>query len=174
MQVAQLVGEPLALGDASLDELVERAAQRLLQHPPRCDRVGGLRLLQAHHAGTLQHPVERDVAADAEVAQLDGQRARPRDVLARERGVGDDTLRGLPGHGRDLHRHVDATALDPAGDDAARLELERRQRARQAERDVEVAMIDGARLHRHDERVAAHFRSSEPGHAADHGVPQDR
>ena len=173
MQAAQLLGEALALGLAPRHQLIERAAEHLLQRRPRQRGVRGLRLFHAHDAGTLEHPRQRHLAGDACAGEIGGQRAGALDVLARERSVGDDALGGLSGHRGDLHRDVHAPALQPRGDHAPGIELERGQRTGQAEGDVEVAVVDGARLDRHDDSVAAQFRAPKPGHAADHGVLQN-
>src|SRR5919108_2765 len=71
-------------------------APQLLEQRPRHRGVGRLGVLHAHDAGPLQHPRQRHVAADAGTSEVGGERARPFDVLACQRGVGDDALRGLP------------------------------------------------------------------------------
>ena len=90
--------------------------------------------------------IERDAAGEADVAEVGAKRAGARDVLAGEGDVGHEPLRGLLGDRRGLHADVDAAAFQAGGDQPARVDLERGQRAGQAEGDVEVAMIDRARL----------------------------
>jgi hypothetical protein len=74
----------------------------------------------------------------------------------------------------DLDDDVDPAPLQAGADHASRLQLQRGQRARQPQGDVEMAVIDRARLHADDEGVAANLRAPEPGHAADHRMQQDR
>ena len=101
------------------------------------------------------------------------QGAGARGVFAGQDVIRDHPLRGLPHDRRGNHADVDPAPFQPGGDDLARLDLERGERARQTEGDVEVPMIDRARLDEHDERVAPHLRASEPGHAPDHRVLQN-
>src|SRR5438105_1357705 len=83
-----------ALGRTSRDELVERAAERLGQQRPRRGGLDRFRVLQAHDAGLLEQPGEVRRAVEAE---LHGERAGARDVLARQGGVDLDPLRGGAG-----------------------------------------------------------------------------
>ena len=173
MQAAQLLGQPLALGRATLDELVEGASQRCLQQGPGHRRLDRLAVLQPHDPGALEEPLQRDAAREVGVVELVCQRTGAGGVFPGQREVGDHPLRGLPGDRRGHHGGVDPTALDPGRDELARVDLERGERARQTQGHVEVPVIDRARLDDNDERVAPHLRTAEPGHAPDHRVLQN-
>src|SRR5262245_15865939 len=164
VQRQELGAESLALGRAAGDELVERPAEYIGEHGPRDAGRGRLGLLhQTHDARPLEHPRERHVtAATHRAPELPG----PRDVLCSERGVHGDLLRALAGRRRELDGHIDAAALETGLDQAPRVHLEGRERARQAERDVEMAMVDGASLSRYGHAVPDRLGPAEPRHAA--------
>ena len=115
-----------------------------------------------HDARTLEHPRERHVGAEPHGA---AQVPSLRDVLRGERGVDGDLLGGLSGRWSELHGHVDPPALEAGLDHPARVHLEGRERSRQAKRDVEMAMVDGASLGRYGHAVAGRLGPSEPRHA---------
>ena len=77
----------------------------------------------------LEQPGEVRRAVEAE---LHGERAGARDVLARQGGVDLDPLRGGAGQRRELHGDIDAAALEPALHEPTHVELEGGERARQA------------------------------------------
>src|SRR2546427_2602286 len=58
------------------------------------------------------------------------------------------------------------SALETRLDETARVHLEVGEGARETERDVEVAMVEGARLHADRDRPGADFRPTESRHAA--------
>ena len=166
VQRVQLRAERLALRRAGRDQLVERAAERLGQGGPRDRLDRRLRVFHAHDPRPLEHPRERHVAADAHAAT---ELARFGDELRGQRVVDADPLRGLARCCAELHGHVDPTALEPRLDQPARVHLERGERARETKRNVEVAVIDGARFDRHGHRVAAALGPTESRHAANGG-----
>src|SRR5207253_2183909 len=100
--------------------------------------------------------------------QAGGAAEGPRllDVLGGERGVDADLLGGLAGRRAELHADVDPSALEARLDQPACVHLERAQCARQAERDVEVTMVDRARLDGDGDAVAARLSPAESRHAA--------
>src|SRR5262245_10040170 len=164
VQRQELGAEGLALGRAAGDELVERPAEHIREHgPPDTGRWRLGLLHQTHDARALEHPRERHVVAETQGApEITGLR----DVLRSEPSVDSDLLRGLARRRRELHGHIDAAALETGLDQTARVHLEGRERARQAERDVQMAMVDGASLSRYGHAVPDRLGPAEPRHAA--------
>ena len=75
---------------------------------------------------------------------------------------------------RHLDGDVDTATLEPCLDQAARVELQRCEGARQTERDVEMTVVHGSGLDGDDDRLAGDFCPPKPCHAPDHEGPQHR
>jgi len=125
-----------------------------------CSRLG---VLHAHDTRTLEHPRERHVWAEAHRA---AELSSLGDVLGGEGLIDAELLRRLARHGAELNGDVDPPALETRLDQTARVHLERGERARKSQRDVEVPMVDGARFDRQGDRVPARLGPAESRHAA--------
>ena len=166
----ELGAERFAFRRATRHERVERAAEHLRQRRPRDRRRRGLRLFRAHDARTLEHPRERHLFAQADGA---AEGSGLLDILGGERGIDADLLGGLTGRRTDLHGDVDTSSLEARLDQPARVHLAGTEGARQAQRDVEVAVVDGARCDGHRESVTGALGPAESRHAAERRVRRE-
>jgi hypothetical protein len=73
----------------------------------------------------------------------------------------------------DLHGDVDAPTLETRLDQPARIHLERAERPRKAQRDVEVPMVDRACFDGHGESVSEGLGPAESRHAAKRRVRRE-
>src|SRR5882724_8461718 len=154
---------PSASPSAARHELVEGAAQYVREDRPRDPARRRLGVLRANDARTLEHPRERHVFAEARGAS---ERPRLLDVLGGERGIDSDLLGRLAWRRAELNGDVDPPTLETRLDQPASVHLERAERAWQPQRDVEVAMVDGARFDGHGRGGPASLGPAESRHAA--------
>ena len=154
-----------AFRHALREERVDRAPEHGVERRPQRLRVGHVRLFEAHDARPLEHPRERDVTGEAELRR---ERPRPLRVFAREGGIDRDALERATGAGAELDVEIDPPALEPLGQHAPHARLETGERARQADREIEMAVIHRARLGADRAEVGRDFGATEPRHAADH------
>src|SRR5207253_5767967 len=92
--------------------------------------------------------------------------ARPRDKLGGERLVHADLPGGGVRCGRELHGDLDAPALETRLNETTRVHLEAGEGARQAQRHIEVTVVERPRFHSDRDRPGADLRPTESRHAA--------
>ena len=162
---AKLLVERRALGVPPGPELSQRLVERVVeQRPPLFGRQRRL-LLARDDARLLEQPLKRRGSAEVQLVAGPADKGR---VCAGLGHVDREVGRGRAFERRHAHADFDPAALDRALDQAPRIELERRERARETEGDVEVAMVEGLALHGQTQSDPGHFGTAIAGHAADH------
>ena len=162
---AELLVEGGAFRLAPAAQLRQRFGQPVVKERPAFLRRERRLLLSRDDAGLLEKPLKCQLAAELQVVADPPSHVH---VRARLRHVDDEIVRRRALDGRDTHADFDPAALDGRLDDPARIELERGQRARHLEGDVEVAVVERLALHGEAQVGAGHLGATVPGHAADH------